>query len=191
MTNMFMEDYAFIRQEDGYLSGRCELSDDELQTFKDVYKGISPKVWKFDIHIPLPDTDDIDSINTYIKNVIEIIGNMNQDDFKRIIFNALKELHEENGMQQADWANEYRFKSSDYDTIMQNNAKKWEVDIEDLMDLNQYLDVVNDDLDEDEQYASMREIDELDDNDEEYNILYDARGNTICERIVEYLEKQI
>ena len=151
MANMFMKDYGFIRQESGYLSGRCELSDDELKTFQDVYKNIAPKVRKFDIHIPLPKRNEelypahvcIDSINTYIEDVIEIIDNMTKDDFRRIIFNALKELHEEAGMQQADWENEYRFKSSNYDTIMINNAKKWEVDIEDLMDLNLYLDAVN------------------------------------------------
>lgn len=163
---MLQKDYGIICQDNGYLSGRCELSDDELETFQDVYENIQKKVRKFDIHIPLPDTNNIDSINNYIQDVIAIIEQMTEKDFKNIILNGIKEIHEEVGMQMADWANGYHYKSSNYDTIMQNYAKKWEIDINDLL---------TDDIDE----------------NEHKNELYDARGSAIAERIIEHLQKQL
>lgn len=189
--NMLQKDYAYIRQEDGYLSGRCELSNDnELETFQNVYEGIEERVWRFDIHIPLPNIESIDSINDYIKEIITIIENMTKNDFNKIIQKHICEMLKEQGRQAQRWENEYNFESENFDELMQKRAKQFGINIEDLMNLDQYLWVINDNLDEDEQYNSTEELDE-DDNDYEYYQLYDARGNDICDRIVEYLFAQL
>ena len=171
MTNMFMEDYGILRQEDGYLSGICdkvgELNENECKDTWERMEEIADK-W----HIPFIHKKEIttDDVNYRLLHMIETFKKMNDDDIKKVIFAHIREIHIRQGEQQKAWEHEYWFESSQFDHWAQNRADMLKINIQDLMDFDQYEDEL------------------IDPKEDSY---YDCRGNAICNRLVEYLEKQI
>lgn len=190
MLSMKERDYGLLRQEDGYLSGvhdKVGLQDKDVENTWEMMMDIAHRWHITFIHKRDPSIDDINSRLVYM---IQTFENMSNDYVKKIIMNYIEEIHIRQGEQRKAWELEYNDETKAFDNWAQNKAEQLMFNIDNLMDLNQYLWVLNDDLDKDKQYQSIDDLDK-DDQEYEYCRLYDQRGNEICDKIVEYLQNQL
>ena len=174
---MIINDLCWLRQEDGYINGFLEANGYEIEQsiYETLYHSLLKKAIKYDKWgeaREMMSLDDSKSIDIFLNYMIDYLRYIDETEFKKQLLRHLGKIHEENGIQQAQYENENYEYTITYYKIMMRYIEQYEI-----KHMLPEKAKINDEEKELIEYSNMREL--------------DIKADIIYQTVVEYLEEQI